>query len=588
MNRALRTILKYYWLQARKYPRSGIAVFVLYVIAGILANTIVPLIYKEIIDVASLGVMSDEAISSIFMWVWVLGGAIIIYNVLFRLGDYFGVFFESNVLRDLADYAFQKVHEQSYVFFADNFSGSLVSKTKRFIGSFSSVFNNFLWHIVFRSVQAIGSLIVLLLSVPIIGLLYFIWIVLFIWLSLYFSRKKMPYDLEEASMDSRSIAQYADTVSNTLTIKLFGLKSRELRSFKQTTSLWERVRRRAWLMRNYSIAIQGALFIVLEFGIMYFTVYLWGKGQVSVGTIMLVQIYIFGTFDAVWGFGRALMDIEKSLSDAKEMVEIFEKRPSVRDPKRSEECHITKGDIAFKEVSFVYEKGNRKIFENFSLHIHPGEKVGLVGHSGAGKTTITKILLRFLDVSSGAVLIDGQNIRRIRQDDLRRSISYVPQEPLLFHRTLRENIAYGRLGATDEEIIAVAKQARAHEFIESLPKGYDTLVGERGVKLSGGERQRVAIARAMLKDAPILVLDEATSSLDSMSEKYIQEALDALMRERTTIVIAHRLSTIQKMDRILVVENGRVVEEGRHKDLVDQGGVYATFWKQQAGGFIGD
>lgn len=398
----------------------------------------------------------------------------------------------------------------------------------------------------------------------------------------------MPYDLREASMDSRSIAQYADTVSNTLTIKLFGSKEREFQSFQKTTSLWEDIRRKAWLMRNYSIAIQGVLFIILEVGIMFFTVYLWSKGQVSVGTIMLIQIYIFGTFDAVWGFGRALMDIEKSLSDAKEMVDIFEKKPSVQDPKRPEKCRITKGDIELKNVSFFYEKGNRKIFENFSLHIYPGEKVGLVGHSGAGKTTITKMLLRFLDVTSGSVLIDGQNIRRIRQDDLRRSISYVPQEPLLFHRTIRENISYGKSDATDEEVIAVAKKAHAHEFIEKLAQGYDTLVGERGVKLSGGERQRVAIARAMLKNAPILVLDEATSSLDSLSEKHIQLALDELMKGRTTIVIAHRLSTIQKMDRILVVENGRVSEEGSHKDLVDQGGVYATFWKQQAGGFIGE
>ena len=214
--------------------------------------------------------------------------------------------------------------------------------------------------------------------------------------------------------------------------------------------------------------------------------------------------------------------------------------------------------------------------------------MGLVGHSGAGKTTITKILLRFADVSHGVVSIDGQDIRSMRQDDLRRTISYVPQEPLLFHRTLKENIAYGKPDASDDEITAVAKKAHAHEFIKKLPKGYDTLVGERGIKLSGGERQRVAIARAMLKDAPILILDEATSSLDSISEKHIQEALGELMKGRTTIVIAHRLSTIQKMDRILVVENGHIVEEGTHQELVLSDGVYGAFWKQQAGGFIGE
>lgn len=336
------------------------------------------------------------------------------------------------------------------------------------------------------------------------------------------------------------------------------------------------------------MAIQGILFVFLEFGTMYFVGHLWSEGRISVGTIVLVQMYIFGTFDAVWGFGRALMDIEKSLSDAKEMVEIFEQEPSVKDPTDPEVCHITRGNIEFRDVSFVYEKGNQKVFEDFSLQILPGEKVGLVGHSGAGKTTITKILLRFADISHGAVLIDGQDIRSIRQDDLRRNISYVPQEPLLFHRTLKENIAYGKPDVSDGEIIAVAKKACAHEFIKKLPKGYDTLVGERGIKLSGGERQRVVIARAMLKDAPILILDEATSSLDSISEKHIQEALGELMKGRTTIVIAHRLSTIQKMDRILVVENGHIVEEGTHQELVLSDSVYGAFWKQQAGGFIGE
>lgn len=581
----LKDVLGYYWRQAKKYPKSGIFSFACYMIAGVLANTLVPLIYKEIIDVASLGVSHPDS-ARIFFWVWILGGAIISYNVIFRSADYFWVFFESNTLRDLSDYAFKKIHQHSYVFFADNFSGSLVSKMRRFIGSFSTIYNNFLWQIAFRSIQAIGALVVLLWQIPIIGVAYFFWILLFVFFSLYLAKKKIPYDFKESSMDSKSTALFADAVTNALTIKLFSSKDREYHSFQKVTTRWEHARRLAWIIQNYQVAIQGLLFVILEIGIMSMATYLWSEGQLSVGMLMLVQIYIFGTFDAVWGLGRALLIIEKALADAKEMVEIFEQEPSVKDPRDPEVCRIKAGDIEFRDVSFVYEKGNQKVFEDFSLYISPGEKVGLIGHSGAGKTTITKILLRFLDITDGQVLIDGQNIRNITQDDLRSSISYVPQEPLLFHRTLRENIAYGKPGATDREIIAVAKKAHAHEFIEKLPKGYDTLVGERGIKLSGGERQRVAIARAMLKDAPILILDEATSSLDSVSEKHIQSALDELMKGRTTIVIAHRLSTIQKMDRILVVENGRIVEEGTHRDLVSADGVYAVFWKQQAGGFI--
>ncbi|QQS61124.1 MAG: ABC transporter ATP-binding protein [Candidatus Moraniibacteriota bacterium] len=583
---SLRTILKYYWIQAKKYSKSGVALLILYNVAGLVAQTISPLIYKEIIDTVSQGNINEETIQKMFFWVWMLGGLIIVYNICYRLGDYFAIFFESNILKELADDTFRRLHNHSYTFFIDNFSGSLVTKSKRFVWAFSSIFNNVLWHVVNRSIQLIGAIGVLFWNVPVIAWMYVVWIIVFLGISLYFARKKIPYDLAEANMDSQVTGRQADTITNAVTIKIFGSKEKEHRSFQKITRLWEKARRKAWIMRNLQIGLQGILFILLEFGAMYFVAILWSQGQISVGTIVLVQMYIFGTFDAVWSFGRALMDIEKSLSDAKEMVEIFEQEPSVKDPQYPEKCHIREGRIECKEISFSYENKEQKVFEKFSLHIAPGEKVGIVGHSGAGKTTITKMLLRFVDITEGSIEIDGQNIAHISQDDLRQHISYVPQEPLLFHRSLKENIAYGKMKATNEEIIKAAKRAHAHDFIEKLPKGYETLVGERGVKLSGGERQRVAIARAMLKNAPVLILDEATSSLDSMSEKYIQEGLDELMKNRTTLVIAHRLSTIQKMDRIVVMENGMIVEEGSHKDLLNHNGIYSTFWNQQAGGFI--
>ncbi|NCU41442.1 MAG: ABC transporter ATP-binding protein [Candidatus Moranbacteria bacterium] len=583
---SFRTILSYYWRHIKNYPVSGILLFVSYICAGIIANTLSPLIYKNIIDIISLGEIRQEMVQDVFFWVWVLGGAIIAYNILYRLGDYVSILFESSILRDLANDAFERLHRHSYFFFTNNFSGSLVSKSKRFVWSFSNIFNNILWHIVLRFVELLGAIIVLFLNVPLIAWMYVLWIIVFICLSLWFARIKMPYDTKEANMDSQVTGRHADAITNALTIKMFGSRREEQISFQEITHLQERARRSAWLMRNYQVAIQGFLFILLEFGAMYFVADLWSDGHATVGTVVLVQLYIFGTFNAVWGFGRALMDIEKSLADAKEMVEIFETDISVKDPLSPEKCLISQGDVLFDNVSFVYEDKGKKVLEDFHLHIQSGEKIGIMGHSGAGKTTITKILLRFIDIQEGSIRIDGQDIRNITQDDLRRKIAYVPQEPLLFHRSIKENIAYGKPKATDEEIEEVAKRARAHEFIQKLPQGYDTLVGERGVKLSGGERQRIAIARAMLKNAPILILDEATSSLDSVSEKYIQEALDALMKNRTTIVIAHRLSTIQKMDRILVVESGKIVEEGNHTTLIDLDGVYALFWKQQVGGFI--
>jgi len=281
------------------------------------------------------------------------------------------------------------------------------------------------------------------------------------------------------------------------------------------------------------------------------------------------------------------MHINVALDNAKEMVDTFEEPLGVKDVASPETCRMKNGHIQMENISFKYD-GDISVFNNFSLDIKPGEKVGFVGMSGAGKTTITKLLLRFADVDGGKIMIDGQDISKITQDDLRLHISYVPQDPILFHRTLRENIAYAHPDAAEEEIIQTARHAHAHDFITASPKGYDTFVGERGIKLSGGERQRVAIARAMLKNAPVLILDEATSSLDSISEHHIQEAFTNLMEGRTTLVIAHRLSTIQKMDRIIVLDLGRIVEEGTHEQLLANKGLYYKLWTQQSQGFIGE
>jgi ATP-binding cassette subfamily B protein len=270
-----------------------------------------------------------------------------------------------------------------------------------------------------------------------------------------------------------------------------------------------------------------------------------------------------------------------------QFTELLLEDPAVQDIKNPIPLKADKGEIVMRNVAFRYsDNEGEHLFKDFDLKITPGEKVALVGHSGGGKTTVTKLLLRFMDIDDGEILIDGQNIAQISQHDLRSAISYVPQDPIMFHRSLSENIKYGRIDATQEEVVRIAKLAHADEFINALKHGYNTLVGERGIKLSGGQRQRIAIARAMIKDAPILVLDEATSALDSESEKYIQDALWKLMEGRTAIVIAHRLSTIQKVDRIIVLEDGNIVEQGTHKELIGKNGIYANLWSHQSGGFI--
>ena len=269
------------------------------------------------------------------------------------------------------------------------------------------------------------------------------------------------------------------------------------------------------------------------------------------------------------------------------MTEILLEDDSIVDQQRAKKLVVTQGELRFNDASYAYaDAKDHMVIHSLDITIPAGQKVGLVGHSGAGKTTITKLLLRFADLTSGSIEIDGQIISNVTQSSLRKNIAYVPQEPLLFHRTLRENIAYGKLDATDKEIMEATKRANAVEFIKELPDGLDTIVGERGIKLSGGQRQRIAIARAILKDAPILVLDEATSALDSESEKLIQASLDELMKNRTSIVIAHRLSTIAKLDRIIVLDKGKIVEDGTHDQLLKQKGIYAKLWKHQSGGFI--
>ncbi|MEX0877723.1 MAG: ATP-binding cassette domain-containing protein, partial [Candidatus Spechtbacterales bacterium] len=304
-------------------------------------------------------------------------------------------------------------------------------------------------------------------------------------------------------------------------------------------------------------------------------------------TVFVTFSYYASFTRVMWNFNNIYRNIETNLSEAAQFTELLMDAPKVFDPEAAEPFVLSKPDIEFSNVSFFYEDSEgQHLFKNFDLKINSGEKLALVGRSGGGKSTITKLLLRFMDVQEGEIKIGEKNIKNIRQKDLRNLISYVPQEPIMFHRTIAENIKYGRLDATEEDVKEAARMAHATEFIDELPKGYDTLIGERGVKLSGGQRQRIAIARAIIRNAPILVLDEATSSLDSESEKLIQGALKYLMENRTAIVIAHRLSTIQNMDRIVVLNEGEIIEQGTHRELLEKSGHYAMLWAHQSGGFI--
>jgi ATP-binding cassette subfamily B protein len=308
-------------------------------------------------------------------------------------------------------------------------------------------------------------------------------------------------------------------------------------------------------------------------------------GFVTIGDFALILTLSSAIASSIFNIGEAILQFSKGAGYCRQALDIIVEPHEIVDKPEATELKVTQGKVVFENVHFQYQ-GTEPLFENKTVIIEPGQKVGLVGHSGSGKSTFVNLILRLFDVNQGRVLIDNQEIKEVTQESLRRNIGMIPQDPSLFHRTLMENIQYGRFDATKEEAIEAAKQAHAHEFIIDLPNGYDSLVGERGVKLSGGQRQRVAIARAFLKNAPILILDEATSQLDSVTEQYIQQSLWQLMQNKTTIVVAHRLSTLLHMDRILVFSQGEIVEDGTHSELLAKGGLYAALWKAQVGGFL--
>ncbi|MCA9364409.1 MAG: ABC transporter ATP-binding protein [Candidatus Moranbacteria bacterium] len=517
---------------------------------------------------------------------WWIVGLIATTQIMFRAGDYAIAYIQSNLIKKITDKVFAGLQKHSERFFSENFSGSLVTKAKRYVRSFEDLFDSIVFSIWMTFVSLVGILVTLTVVSPALGIIFFVWICVYLAIASWFAKKKTKYDLIVAKEDSFVVGRLADVISNILAVKMMSSGKREIKSFGDKTNKEERARRKAWNFQNIIFMTQIGMLSILEIGGMYMAIQLWHKGVVSAGTVALVQIYISSIFGLLYAVGRIFAKMSGSISDANEMIDILSLKPSVTDPQNPQQDKIKKGEIVFHNVAFTYSNGE-KVFKDISFKIRENEKVGLAGPSGAGKSTITKLLLRFADCSNGKITIDDQDVSKITQDDLRSHIAYVPQEPVLFHRSIRENISYAKPEASEEEMISAAKKAQAHEFIMRLPKQYDTLVGERGVKLSGGQRQRIAIARAILKDAQILVLDEATSSLDSESEHVIQRALDELMKDKTAVVIAHRLSTIKKMDRIIVLnENGQIEEEGKHEELLKNSGLYARMWNRQTGGFV--
>ncbi len=487
--------------------------------------------------------------------------------------------------RYLALLAFDAVVNQSMTFHSNRFSGSLTSAANKLPSAFIRLKSNFIWDfypLILTVIYTIGSAAFVCLP---FALILFICTATYMTVAVVTYYKTMNVDAALAEAENKQTGQLADSITNEISVKSYAREKFERARFERVTgrtfAATMRVAKVSFF-RNLSLNVVSLIAFVVVIVLIILSHNLFGLTIANVVFLYSVSNILLSN---VWTINHILRNINTSFGDAKEMVKILD-LPYIVDDKTDKPLKVSDAKIEFSHVSFSHEKQKEKLFEDFNLEIMPGKSVGLVGVSGSGKTTLTKLLLRFDDVKKGAIYIDGQDIRDVTQTSLRSAIAYVPQESALFHRSVFENIAYGRPDATDEEVFEAARLANADEFIAELPDGYDTMVGERGVKLSGGQRQRIAIARAILKDAPILVLDEATSALDSESEAAIQEALANLMEGRTTIVVAHRLSTIAGLDEIVVLKDGKIVEQGSHKKLLSKNGEYAKLWNRQSGAFL--
>lgn len=580
--------LKLYWHAATRYKAMMWKIYSLTVVAQFAEELMVPLLISGILTKLAANNLDGLTFSA----VWPILLAIILlevfgqvmWNIMIRLLWRW----EEWVMRDLQMRCFDHLSTMSYRFFANRFGGSLVNQVNKFCNSFERLVDALTWNVFKLVVAVIFTVIILAPKAPAVVIAILAFSAVYIPLIWIYRRQQLPLNKQWAAAETSRSGQLADAITNILAVKSFANEKLEHKLMKgRVDAVYDRSMDTMKLNMHQELRSSmlqrsiGVIAIVLS-------VWLAVNGYIEAGLVYLILTYTTAILRRLWDLNNTFRTLTRVFGDAYDMTDILSIDPEVKDPVKPEKPRIKAGAIEMREVGFGYVEAGEdsRFMRDFSLAIKPGEKVGLVGPSGGGKTTITKLLQRFMDIQEGEILIDGQNITRLKQDDLRRYISYVPQEPLLFHRSLTENIGYGKLGASNQEIKRAATLAHAEEFINELVEGYDTLVGERGIKLSGGQKQRVAIARAMLRDAPILVLDEATSALDSESEKLIQDALWKLMEGRTSLVIAHRLSTIQHMDRILVLDNGQIVEEGTHKQLVRQKGLYAKLWAHQSGGFI--
>ncbi|MBM3633233.1 MAG: ABC transporter ATP-binding protein [Alphaproteobacteria bacterium] len=568
----------------RPFP-AAITTMVLMSVVWAVDLSLRPYILKVILDR-----LADNPKAEVFSYLaWPVFSFLLLAFLMPTVSRFYGYFVEIEMIprlrQQLSQTAFGSFLKQSHGFFQNQFSGSLGNK----INDLSTDIPDLVQTVIDRCFSTILALIVAIITLWTVNTRFALlmggWTLMFFLGSLFFSKRLVNLSDVWSEYISKITGQIVDSLSNILSVRLFARSHQEAlrleHSFDKAVSAEKQLQWTyfwIWFIYGYSF------FLAQGFNI-YFLMKGYQEGIISVGDFALVLTINIAIVEFLWNVTKDFSQLSKSLGKITQALRTITLPVEIVDHPQARSLQVTRGEIEFKDVKFHY-KGTSPLFDKSSIVIRAGEKVGLVGFSGSGKTTFVNLILRMFDVSSGHIFIDGQDIREVTQDSLHQAIGMIPQDPSLFNRSLMENIRFGQNYATDEDVKIASKKAYAHLFIKELPEKYDTLVGERGVKLSGGQRQRIAIARVVLKNAPILILDEATSQLDSLTETLIQDSIWDLMQGKTALVIAHRLSTLLNMDRILVFDKGKIVQDGTHQQLLEQTGLYKTLWAAQVGGFL--
>lgn len=577
-----RQTLKLYWNEIKKYKISFFVSLFTVPLAALMLDTLLPYALS-----VTVGQLTEGSYDSISQMIWLAAGIGIIGVGLNLIGFQSLIRHESSVRKSLQDTTLNILLSKDSDFFANQKIGGLTGKFIDFVNTHVALQDLIIIQTL-RFILSFGiGIMILFINAPIVGFIILgLLAVLAIQIKISLKlRTKLRHARKE--MIATINGSVADIITNNQAVKTFAQEKYEEKSLSKLGGKYKNIYTKDFRWMSLEGSARLLLSVITQIAAVAALAYLLTNNLVNVGTAVFTIAYLQRVSSQLFDLGEMLNGYDKLFLQAAPMTEVIMSDTKIKDSPNAKKLNVSNGKISLNNMTYHYPDTIDPALKSLNLTLQGGKKVGLVGKSGAGKTTLTRLLLRFDDPSNGNIEIDQQNIKNVTQESLRHSIAYVPQEPLLFHRTLRENIGYGKIGASDKQIVAAAKKAHALEFIEKLPNGLDTIVGERGVKLSGGQRQRIAIARAILKDAPILILDEATSALDSESEKLIQSALEELMKGRTSIVIAHRLSTIAKLDRIIVVDNGQIAEDGTHETLLSNPqSIYTKLWKHQSGGFL--